>query len=342
MSKIKLLTAAVATFVVLVIVGLYIALINIQSISVPLFAKACDTCSGQVGSIDLAAGKFSAITLTDVQMAFGKVGISRWTVAIKKMELKFDFKSALNSRISIHPLRIVGAQVQLSESDKAKEQKSTFQFPSKLRSLHVEDISVRQGEFTYIDINAAKRKGILTFKDIDVDINQIQLTHDKTPLFTTNVEAKGTFGPGHIKLGIDLKIPYDPLFMVVNTQTEGFDLNQLNSYTEPVEDLRLQGQVGRSNAHLVLKDNRIAAKLSVLYDNLTVKALHSEEQSQFVAFLTTLGMNAQLCNTNTDRGRDQYVQAVDIKRKDESIVQFLLRAHLEAGLSIACYEQKKS
>lgn len=102
-------------------------------------------------------------------MAFGKVGISRWTVAIKKMELKFDFKSALNSRISIHPLRIVGAQVQLSESDKAKEQKSTFQFPSKLRSLHVEDISVRQGEFTYIDINAAKRKGILTFKDIDVD-----------------------------------------------------------------------------------------------------------------------------------------------------------------------------
>lgn len=342
MAKIKIIFGIVASLIVVCFIAFYLALTNIKTISANLIGKACSSCSGHIGSVEFTKFDFSSPTLNNIRVRFGNPKISSWTITIQSLHFTIDWRQAWRYNFDIAPLQLVGVHVELAESDLAKTHKSAMPKPKKLQSILVQNISVRDGEFTYVDINPGGKQGKLTFKNIEVDIDRVHWRNDKTPPSTINVAARGNFGNAHIKVDMGLETPFKPLNIDIDTHVKNMNLAAINPYSEPIESLQLQGIVETSEAKILLKEDQINAKVSLLYKDLLVKALKSKESSAFVASIASLALNAKLCNSNVNRAGQRMVKTLNITRKDESIVQFILRAHLEAGLSLACFEQPPS
>lgn len=296
-----------------------------------------ETLKMSLSSVSVSGFSSPKILIHDLKVELGNRDNSFWLFKVKDISVQPEWKAWFRQELFVSKVSIEGADVSLSEKNDSPSGKNKIS-KSDIPLFKIGSLSIRNSQFSYSDIDPLGKRetGKLLFENISGDVDSI--TSDKVKNGKLTGRAQGTFGKGHLSIQLETRILKKPLLVILKSKVENVDLSKIDSYIAPTQGLNIQGEIVKAKAQSELTSEQVSSKVQLLYQNLELTVLNTEERSSFSSGIAEALLQGKICNTNKERGGFDSVHSLQQKTKSKnSITQSLLIGLLDVSLKIACF-----
>ena len=281
--------------------------------------------------IDAIKVRPSLVRLEGLALSAGSEEEERWDLSARTLELEPRWGAVLKGSWEFEALRARGLKVELHEGEKEKAPREKHPLPS----FAVGKIAAEGASFRYHRRKAGAH-GSIELDQIELEggpIGTAPAYQDRPSSFRTKARLEGS---GRVELDVNARFFQKDPGLKLRLELVGQDLGGMNRYFEPMDQIKLKGNLVRSEARLTSHGQGLEATVDVRYRGLDVEFLSGRERSGFSAFLGNLLKGLGLDDENIDEERSLARGQVSLARKaGESIVSFVLRGLKEAAMKVA-------
>ena len=114
------------------------------------------------------------------------------------------------------------------------------------------------------------------------------------------------------------------------------DISAFNPYVQPTEHISLNGEVITAIAQVTMNNRDLNIKTKIRYKDFNVKVHKKKNRNLIKTVLSQWVVNMNTCSSRTGKKRPIITEEVNITKKDEPWVYFILQGLLKSALKQAC------